>query len=177
MLVIGALVGVLALSGCGGSGSAPLPCSPQPSGALCIKVFHDGLTVSDVMTYLSASESPLAGRMWRLALGRFPCDPGTGSQPSCSPTSRYAGPTRHGNPPIAVYCRAGNGTSTIVITAPSGCHDTLAQEAASLGEFTGFAPPKSFTARSWLCVWEETRAGGSWRRAATPTRTCSEISA
>jgi hypothetical protein len=177
MSAIGALAALLALSGCGGSTSRALPCSPQPSGALCIKVFHDGLNVRDVVTYLSASELPLTGRAWRLSLGRYPCDPGTGSQPSCGASAKYAGPERHGNPPIAVYCRESNGASTVVITGPSGCHDTLAQEMASLGEFAGFAVPKSLTAHSWLCVSEETRVTGSWRPAATPTRACSEISA
>ena len=172
-LVVAIVVGLVAacvLSGCGGSSPISLPCNPRPAGALCIKVFHDGLDVRDVITYLSASESPLTDKKWRLALAVYRCDPGTGSVPSCRPAKIYPGPVRHGNPPIAISCRTANGSTT---TVPVGCHDTLVQETALLGEFAGFKAPKEFTSRVWLCVSEELVQGAPGM---PPTRACSEVS-
>lgn len=190
MIVVGAmaLAGALVLSGCGSTSratpptpqvSALLPCAAQPEGALCIKVFRVRHAVADVVAYLAASESPFAGRTWRLVMSQYPCDPGSQPLPGCRPVATYPGPTRHGRPPLGTSCREKG--STKVVTAPSGCHDTLAQEIASFGAFAGFNPPHTFTSRVWLCVSEQVRAGGSWRQptrplAPTPTRACAAVS-
>lgn len=184
-IVIGvaALATVLALTGCGSaSGKVPVPpvpqCHAQPTGALCIKVFQSGHAVRDVIAYLSASESPLGGRTWRLTLSRYGCDPGSQPRPQCRPASTYPGVTRRGRPPIETSCRE-NG-STTVITTPSGCHDTLAQETASFGDWPAFHVPKKFATRTWLCVSEEIRSAGSWRQpqqaiATDPVRACATV--
>ena len=176
--VSGLAAGTLALSGCGSaSGKLPVPaapqCAPQPTGALCIKVFQSGHTVRDVIGYLSASESPLAGRTWRLTLSRYACDPGSQARPSCRAAGKYPGPTRHGRPPLETSCRENGST----VTTPRGCHDTLAQETASFGDWPSFVVPKRFVTRAWLCVAEEIRAGGSWHPperalATSPVRAC-----
>jgi hypothetical protein len=170
-----------ALSGCGSaSGKVPAPsappCASQPTGALCIKVFQSGHAVRDVIGYLSASESPLAGRTWRLTLSRYACDPGSDARPHCRAAGKYPGPTRHGRPPLETSCRE-NGSTT---TTPRGCHDTLAQETASFGDWSGFGVPKKFATRTWLCVSEEIRVGGVWRQpagalATQPARSCKSV--
>ena len=158
-VVAGIVVG-LALAGCSNA-NAPvsLPCNPQPSGALCIKVFHDGLSVTDVIGYLSASGSPLAGQTWRLVVragGRT-----------------YPGRTRHGNPPLAISCRNANGST---VTTGSGCDDTLAADYATSGAFAGFDVPKEFFSTVDLCVAEQVRTAGKWRTVAQPAAACSTVS-
>ncbi len=178
-----------ALAGCGSTSSAlpappeALPCAPQPSGALCIKVLLLHHAVGDVVAYLAASDSPLAHRTWRLVLSRYRCDPGSGSRPACRPAASYPGPTRHGRPPLVTSCRVNGGAT--VVTAPIGCHDTLAQELATLGEWAGFyrladGRPKAFTSQVWLCVSEQLLVGGAWRQpdptmAPLPRRACAGV--
>jgi hypothetical protein len=186
----GGLIAALLLVGCGSAsgGAVPhpsptLPCAAKPNGALCIKVFADGATVRDVIAYLSASNSQLAGKTWRLVLDRYACDPGAQPRAQCGPAGIYPGPTRHGVPPASSFCKTNSGET---VTAPSGCHDTLAQELASFGDWQGFyllgeGKPKTFASRVWLCVSEQIRAGGSWRGPAvrlapTPLRACSSVS-
>ncbi len=184
-LQIAVVTAAVALSGCGSTStavSAGLPCAPQPHGSLCIKVLPVNHAVGDVIAYLAASQWPLADRTWRLALTEYGCDPGTQAQPSCRASGTYPGPARHGPPPRITSCRA-NGT---VVTAPSGCHDTLAQELASFGDFAGFyrfgeGKPHTFTSRVWLCVSEQVRLDGFWRPAVrgvapTPLRACAAVS-
>lgn len=156
-IVLG-IVGGIALAGCGSSSGISLPCAPQPGGQLCIKVFESGLTVRDVIGYLAASDSPLAGKTWRLVLNSY-TDCRGGGVVDCR-VSAYLGPTRHGNPPLATSCRVINGST---VTAPSGCHDTLGAEYASHGDFTGLSVPTRFPLNSRLCVSEEIRSGGSWK--------------
>jgi len=167
--ILGAAVVALLLAGCGGSKALPLQCASKPRGALCIKVFQHGRSVRDVIGYLAASEPILAGRKWQLALAIYPCDPGTGSVPSCIPAKIFPGPTRQGDPPLATSCRTADGATT---TIPTGCHDTLAQETASFGAFVGFHPPKSFTSEVWLCIEEKVVQG---RPTAPPARACSAV--
>lgn len=159
--VIAIALGALsfAAAGCGGSGGISLPCSPQPQGKLCIEVFRDGKKVTDAIGYLSASQSPLAGKTWRLVL--------------TAGGHAYPGPTRHGNAPQATFCKDSFGKT--VTTAP-GCHDVLAAEYASLGDFTGFSPPKTFGSAVDLCVSEQIRTAGAWKTAAQPARACSTVS-
>ena len=157
---VGAVLAVVALVGCGGSKkSLGLPCNPEPHGALCIKVFRDGRKVTDAIGYLAASNSPLAGKTWRLSLraaGRT-----------------YPGPTRHGNPPPATFCRDANGTT---VSTPIGCHDTLASAYASMGDFAGFNLPKSLPSNARLCVYEQIEHGSSWRTVPTPQSACTSLS-
>ena len=178
---LAALACTLALSACG-SASSKVPvlagqkCPPRPTGALCIKLFESGHAVRDVIGYLSASDSPLAGKTWRLTLSGFACDPGSEPRPNCSPSATYPGPTRHGRPPIETSCRE-NGSTT---TTPPGCHDTLAEELASFGDWPGFGVPKKFATRTWLCVSEEIRVGSAWRQperalATQPVRSCAQV--
>jgi hypothetical protein len=67
------------------------------------------------------------------------------------------------------------------VTTGIGCHDTLAQDMASFGDWSGFVVPQRFTSRTWLCISEAIRVGGSWRPpdralATTPVRACAEVS-
>lgn len=185
LLGLAALGSAVALSGCGSaSGSTALPasagtlCPPQPRGEPCIKVLDRGRVVRDVIGYLSASDSPLAGKTWRLVLTRYDCDPGSSAQPECSAEATYPGPARHGPPPRQTSCRTQSGET---VTSPNGCHDTLAQELASFGDWSGLVVPKRFSSNTWLCVAEEIRVAGSWREpsrplATYPIRACSVIS-
>lgn len=82
LLGLAALGSAVAPAGCGSASGSAVPisaptvlCAPQPKGALCIKVLQDGHVVHDVIGYLAASDSPLAGKTWRLVLGRYACDP------------------------------------------------------------------------------------------------------
>jgi hypothetical protein len=183
---VAALGAAIALAGCGSSAGSTLPMvsSPavqfpaRPDGELCIKPFQHGSVVQDVIGYLSASDSPLAGKTWRLVFSRFGCDPGSADRPHCAATATYPGPTRHGPPPVQTYCRTQDGTS---VTTGTGCHDTLAQQMASVGDWSGFVVPKRFASGTWLCVAEQIRVGGSWhapdRALATyPARACAEVS-
>jgi hypothetical protein len=146
-------------------------------------VLRNGRAVGDVIAYLAASDSPLAGRTWRLVLSRYRCDPGPGALPRCAAAASYPGPTRHGRPPVQTSCRTSAGAT---VTTPTGCHDTLAQELASFGDWTGFyrfadGKPKTFGAGVWLCVSEQIRAAGAWRAPArqlapTPARACAAAS-
>jgi hypothetical protein len=185
LLTAAALLAAAGLAGCGSTShvdsSATLPCAARPDGALCIKLIADHATVRDVIAYLSSSGSPLVGKRWRLTLGRYACDPGTSTRPNCAALAVYPGPTRHGPPPVSTSCRTSSGT---VVTAPTGCHDTLAQETGTLGAWAGFyrlgeGKPKTFASRTWLCVSEETEAGGSWRlsSAPLPLRACAAVPA
>jgi hypothetical protein len=181
---VAALAITLAFSGCGATARsvAPAPaavvlCAAQPNGAPCIKVLQYNHAVHDVIGYLSASHSPLAGRTWRLVLSRYGCDPGSGARPRCSAAATYPGPARHGRPPVQTSCRE-NG---VTVTTPRGCHNTLAQEMGSFGDWAGFSLPKRFASRAWLCTAEQIRIGGSWREpdralATTPVRACAEVS-
>ncbi len=111
----------------------------------------------DVIAYLSASESPLAGKTWRLVLtagGRT-----------------YPGPSRHGTPPIQVYCKDANGQT---ITTADGCHDTLAEARAV--DFLGFNPPVSLQSAGDICIAEQIETNGTWHTAAPPARACSTVS-
>lgn len=150
---------VAALAGCGGASGVSLPCSPQPDGHLCLKIFHDGLKVTDVIAYVSAFGSPLAGKTWRLVLAT---DSGT-----------FPGRTRHGEPPIATYCRDQSGRT---VTTGDGCHDTLASGYATMGDFAGFSVPKKLPSGTQVCVSVEILAGGSWQTQATPAGVCSTVS-
>ena len=156
--VIAGTLCVFALAGCGSSdssdGSLPLPCAPQPDGALCIKVSHDGLKVQDAIGYLSASRSPLARKTWRLVLrvgGRT-----------------YPGRTRHGNPPSAISCNPGK--------LDPECHDKLAADYASFGDFVGFDPPKELVSGTQVCVAEQRQDRGRWTTEAQPAPACSSVS-
>jgi hypothetical protein len=117
----------------------------------------------------SASLPILAHHRWQLALAIYPCDPGTGSVPHCIPMKIYPGPTRHGNPPLATSCRNANGATT---TTPNGCHDTLAQEVATHGDFFGFDPPQSLASQVWVCIQEGLGQGSP---TAAPERACSAV--
>lgn len=158
-IALAGIVAVVGLAGCGGSRGLSLPCNPQPQGALCVKVFHDHLSVKDVIGYLSASESPLAGKTWRLVL--------------TSGGRTYPGQTRHGNPPIEVYCRDGNGQT---VTTGDGCHDTLAAAYAAGGDFPGFNLPVSLKSASDICIAEQVQTSGTWHTEATPARACTTVS-
>jgi hypothetical protein len=183
-LGVAALAAAPALAGCGSASGSAIPasdpmrlCAPQPHGAVCIKVFHDNGTVTDVIGYLSATDSPLAGTTWRLVLGRYSCDPGSAAKPSCTAAATYPGPTRHGRPPRQTSCRAQSGQT---VTTPSGCHDTLAQALATFGDWSGFSVPKRLASSTWLCVAEQIRVGGEWREpdrtmATSPVRACAQV--
>ena len=184
-LSLAALASIVALAGCGSASGSAVPvadpmklCAPQPHGAVCIKVFQNNHAVTDVIGYLSATDSPLVGKTWRLVLSRYSCDPGSTAHPSCTAAATYPGPTRHGRPPRQTSCRTQSGET---VTTPSGCHDTLAQELATFGDWSGFAVPKRFASRTWLCISQQIRTGGSWRApgralATTPVRACAEVS-
>ena len=157
-----ALAGIalgLTLAACGNSNPLGLPCNPQPEGAICLNVYNDHLQVRDVIAYLSESDSPLAGKTWRLALtagGRS-----------------YPGVTQHGTPPIQVFCKDAAGQT---ITTGDGCHDTLADERTEGGDFPGFEPPVSLRSAGEICVTEQIRTNGKWRTQATPARACASVS-
>ena len=123
------------------------------------RAYNDHLSVNDVIGYLSASESPLAGKTWRLVLtagGRT-----------------YPGVTRNGNPPIEISCREAEGHA---ITTGTGCHDTLASAYASTGDFPGFKLPQSLTSGTELCIAEQVESAGTWHTMTTPARACSTVS-
>lgn len=184
-LGLAALGAAAALSGCGSASASPsLPpyagalCPAQPNGEPCIKVLDRGHVVRDVIGYLSASDSPLAGKTWRLVLSRYDCGPGSAAPPTCSTAVTYPGPTRHGNPPRQTSCRTQSGET---VTTPSGCHNTLAQELGSFGDWSGLTLPKRFPSSTWLCVAEQIRVGRAWRQpdkalATYPVRACTEVS-
>ena len=137
-----------------------------------------GRVVKDVIGYLSASDSPLAGKTWRLVLSRYDCDPGSATQPKCSAAATYPGPTRHGRPPRQTSCRTQSGTT---VTTPTGCHNTLAQQLGSFGDWSGLTLPERFASSTWLCVSEQIRRGGGWRQpdralATYPVRACDMVS-
>jgi len=147
--VAGVLAGIvcgLVLAGCGGSTPrVSLPCNPKPQGALCLKIFRDKGKVRDIVAYFSASESPLTGKTWRLAL--------TYGESGISP-----GRTRHGNPPQATFCKDSQGHT---VTTGTGCDDTLASEFASFGDFPGFRVPRASIPEP-LCVQEQMQQNGKW---------------
>jgi hypothetical protein len=184
VLGLAALAGALALAGCGSASGSAIPaadpmklCAPQPHGAVCIKVFQNNHAVTDVIGYLSATDSPLAGKTWRLVLSRYGCDPGSAAHPNCTAAATYPGPTRHGRPPQQTSCRTQSGET---VTTPSGCHDTLAQELASFGDWSGFTVPKRFPSNTWLCVAEQIRVGSAWRQPSKaltthPVRACAKV--
>ena len=154
--IVGAIVAAFLLAGCGGSGGSNplgLPCSPQPHGRLCIKLVSSNGKVSDVVGYVAATDLPLTGKTWRLALS----DGG----------ESFHGPTRHGNPPRATSCRDANGNT---VTTPIGCHDTLASAYATNGDFPGLHLPLASGTR--LCISEQLRNGNSWRVQDPPTAVC-----
>lgn len=185
LVLLAAVAGAVVLSGCGSAaGSTALPayagtlCPPQPHGEPCIKVLDRGHVVRDVIGYLSASDSPLAGKTWRLVLSRYDCDPGSAARPRCSAQATYPGPTRRGRPTRQTSCRTQSGKT---VTTPNGCHNTLAQELASFGDWSGLAVPKRFASNTWLCVAEQIRVAGAWRKptralASYPVRACSVVS-
>jgi hypothetical protein len=182
----GLLVLAVGLTGCGSSrslgSSVTLQCRPKASGALCIRVISHGATVDDVIGYLSASKSPLAGSTWRLVLTAYGCNPGVNSISRCVPSGSFAGPTRLGPPPQATSCRTA--TVATVVSAP-GCDVTLAQEMATHGDWAGFfgfaqGQPHVFAARVWLCVSEQVYSNGAWQQpvaaeAPSPLRACSTV--
>jgi len=143
--VLALAVIVFALAGCGSSHGISLACDPQPQGALCLKIFRDKGKVTDIVAYFSASESPLTGKTWRLALawGKSGISPGR---------------TRHGNPPQETFCKDSHGNT---VTTGSGCHDTLASEFASFGDFPGFRVPLASIPEP-LCVQEQVQQNGKW---------------
>jgi hypothetical protein len=149
--VIAALLSGVALVGCGRSSAFPIPppashlCAPQPKGALCLKVFTNNGKTTDVIAYLSASDSPLAGKTWRLVLGW--------GRAGKTPTR-----ARHGNPPDATFCKDSHGNT---ITTETGCHDTLASFYASGGDFADFQVPTASVPVP-LCVREEVQENGKW---------------
>jgi hypothetical protein len=151
--ILGGASAALLLAGCGGSNAVSLPCSPQPHGQLCIKLVRSNGKVTDVIGYLAASDLPLTGKTWRLVVS--------------AEGKSFDGPMRHGNPPRATSCRDSSG---MTVTAPTGCHDTLASAYATLGDFPGLhLPPASGTR---LCVAEQLRNGNSWRAKDPPTAAC-----
>lgn len=184
-----ALVVCVGLASCSSSSPAVVrapnrqPCAAKPHGALCIKVFADGSSVHDVAGYLSATDSPLAGQSWRLVLTSYPCDPGTAPVPRCALNATYPGPTRSGAPPLATSCR--NTKTGAMTTTPPGCHDTLAEEIGTHGDWSGFmttGQTVTLAKRTWLCVSEQLRANGAWqqatgRSAPQPIRACSKVPA
>jgi hypothetical protein len=148
MAVIAAAVGAVMLAGCGGSTlphPTSLPCNPQPQGALCLKIFKDNGKVTDVVAYLSASDSPLTGKTWRLAL--------TYGDMASFPTRSH-----HGNPPAETFCKDGQGNT---VTTGNGCHDILASEFASAGDFPGFRVPRASIPVP-LCLHEQVQQNGKW---------------
>lgn len=183
---------LLGVTGCSSSTAAPtaarlgLPCPAKPTGALCIRVLAHHLRVDDVIGYLASSEPVLTGQTWRLVLSTFPCDPGLAARPRCAPTSAFPGPIRHGEPPAATSCRVPAGG--VVVTAPAGCHDTLAQAMGSQGDWTGFDPlstqdkPVTFNKPVWLCVSEQLLTSQGWQSpndqsSPTPPRACKALTA
>jgi len=79
---------------------------------------------------------------------------------------------------VQTYCRTQGGTT---VTTGISCHDTLAQEMASVGDWSGFVVPKRLATHTWLCVAEQIRVDGSWREpegdlATDPIRACAEVS-
>ena len=170
---------VSVLSACSSSKpSGSVPCAASPSGTVCIKVMKTGNSVGDVLAYLSASESPLDGHTWRLSLDAYSCNPGTAGQAACSVTSSYPGPTRSGPPQLSTSCRTSSGAMT---TTPPGCHDTLAEQLATFGDWKGFVTlPHTYTQRTWLCVSEQVETGTTWATATgalatKPVRACSAV--
>src|SRR5947209_5848046 len=161
---VAGLLSLIALVGCGTSRTSllaahvHLPCPAKPTGALCIRVFAHHLELDDAIGYLVSSEPTLENTTWRLVLTTYNCDPGRGVEPRCSPSRVFPGPTRHGLPPAASSCRS---PATGAITAtPPGCHDTLAQEMATHGDWTGLdqlaqGKPMTFAHPAWLCVSEQ----------------------
>jgi len=152
------VVALLALAGCGNSNPLGLPCNPSPQGTICVKVYNDHLQVRDVIAYLSASDSPLGGKTWRLVLtagGRT-----------------YPGTSQRGAPPIQVFCKVNGQT----ITTGNGCHDTLGEFRPSFGDFPGFNPRVSLKSAGDICVFEQIQTGGTWHTEATPSRACSSVS-
>lgn len=186
-----AALGFVALTACSSDGGVPTgsgarppgktPCAPAASGALCITLVTAHHEVQDVIGYLSASNSPLAGQDWRLVLSAYPCRPGTAASPACAPSGSYPGPVRHGVPPASTHCVTQHGA--VVSDAP-GCHDTLAEQLAIFGDWSGFAPhglPVTFAHKTWLCVTEQIRTGETWAVAAgseatAPVRACASPS-
>lgn len=183
-----AVAAVLALTaGCGSSGGGPGfsdPCHAQSGGgALCLDVPQTHGQVNDVIGYLSMTDSPLAGKRWRLTLSAYPCDPGTASAPSCRPAVIYPGEARRGVPPIEIFCKTSGGVTD---TTSPGCHDTEAAFYASHGDWPSFPLKKSsglsYSTNTWLCIAEQLRSGKSWivpapSNATTPIRECVEVKA
>jgi hypothetical protein len=178
----GVLLGLIGLlwsqAGCSSSHRGLTdPCPPAAAGRLCINVITDHAGVTDVIGYLSASDSPLAGRTWRLALSIYPCDPGAGP-PACAATATYPASSQTGTPPTSTYCRS---TSGAQLTSPPGCHNTETEALATHDDFRGFLPtangvpqPRTFTTRTWLCVSEQLRAGATWAEGPV-TRACRPV--
>ena len=157
-------------------------CAAKPGGgALCIHVLKVNGGVGDVIGYLASTESPLKGKHWRLVLSSYGCDPGTGTTPACSPVDVYPTATRHGTPPVQTYCRRADGT--LDRTSP-GCHNTLAADYASFGDWGGFAVGSDGyrpAQETWLCVSEQINSESGWTSpvtgsAPTPVRACSAVS-
>jgi hypothetical protein len=183
--VVAALIGLGSVACSSNSSGLPTPrvggpCAAKPAaGALCIDVIAKNGVVGDVIGYLASTESPLSGERWRLVLTTYGCDPGSGATPSCAATKTYPGPTRHGVPPIQSDCRRSNGT---IDRTSAGCHNTLAEEVGTQGDWSGFAlPTNAFTVRqqTWFCVSEQVDLGRVWGAptvAPAPVRTCSSVS-
>ena len=158
-----------------------LPCSPRPSGALCIHLVSNGRTLEDVIGYVSASSWRLGDSPWRLVLHSYTCNPGPSGPARCAPIGSFAGPDRRGAPPLSVTCRQIGSAATV--TSPSLCHIVLAQEMATHGDWTGFyrlsqGQAQQFTSSTWLCISEQTLMNGSWATpvpAPTPLRACKGI--
>lgn len=163
---------------------AQLPCPAKPTGSLCIRVFAHHLELRDAIGYLVSSEPTLANTTWRLVLTSYRCDPGRSLRPRCAPSDVFPGPSRHGLPPAATSCRM-PATGAITTTAP-GCHDTLAQEMATHGDWTGLdqlarGEPMAFAHPVWLCVSEQVLTD-AWRQpdaeaSPTPPRACAALRA
>jgi hypothetical protein len=85
---------------------------------------------------------------------------------------------RHGVPPIETFCRLANGEKD---TTSPNCHNTLASEYASQGDWSGFPlTGEGYTVRQkiWLCVSEQIASGKTWATPSltpTPTRACSAV--
>ena len=187
--LLGLASGVLALVGISGgcsSGhpltpSAPLPCVARPSGTLCIHLASHGTTLEDAVGYLSASSWPPVDSPWRLVLTSYSCDPGTSAESSCQPTGSFPGPERRGPPPLSNTCRAPG--SPLTVSSPIRCHDMLAQEMATHGDWSGFydfsqGRPQQFRSPTWFCVSEQVLTAGTWgppARSPTPARACAKV--
>ncbi len=173
LLVVAAIT--LGITGCSSSAQPATQCAAKPDGALCLHVIKVGKVVGDVIGYVSYSGTYLTGKTSRIVLSRYACDPGTGSQPACAPSTSYPGRTHRGLV-TTTFCRDQSGAT---ITAPPGCHNSEWEELATDGDWSGFSVRPdglTFPAGTWLCISEQIRIGRTWQPVTTtsPIRACAQ---